>query len=214
MKEIKLTVYSASELDEHVKAQVINRYREINVDDSRWHEYEVDCAKEDLEEVGITIDEHMVFFDLHERTLLMENVQIDLDNSNLQKKLWKDPNWKRFLSAMAIEALVHAGKRVSDYIYCVNVEWQRYVLTVNFEYDEEGIINLFNSSSENLSPEEVSSLLENMEAYLVQYLEETAQNLLKQLDAAYDDLIRDESVVETLDANDFTFTKAGTLVKA
>ena len=217
MKQIKLTVYRVSELDESVKARVIDHYRDINVDDESWYECEIENTGDDLAEIGITIDPQKVFFDLHDRTITMDEVQIDLDNSNLQKELWKDADWNRFLSAMSIEALVHTSKKVSDYIYGITIDWGKgglTGLTLHFEYDEEAIIDLFGSDRKGLTAEETSNLIGNLEARLVRILDDAAQNLLKQLDTTYYDLITDESVMETLEENEFMFTKAGTHIRS
>ena len=52
MRQIAVNVYKFDELSDEAKEKVLEKHRDINVDDSHWYEFTMEMWKEKLKEAG------------------------------------------------------------------------------------------------------------------------------------------------------------------
>jgi len=209
--KVTIEVYLASELPEKIKAEVIDKYRAINIDFDDWYEFIVEEEVEKLKDLGVFPEK--ICFDLDSNYLYFQKVNIQLLNQSLLKTLATNGEWKTFAEYLSIAALMGKAKNVGDYFYVSDTEWGKHGLTIDFSCDDEELQELFKLQGKEATLEQIDEFVKALGSELEEYLLEWARNLLHQIRAEYESLLSDETVVETLDANEYHFTDDGTRIK-
>ena len=209
MKTIKLNVYRITELPADVKEKIIEKNRYINVEYDWWQFAEEEFCRK-LGEMGIYVNEDELYFDLRERYLYFKTVSVDLDNHKLLQELCEDADWHHFVGALSRKALMKEEPvSVSDYLECT-VTWGNEIY-VNLEGDTKELQTLLKEyGQQDVTEDEICyELLPNMEEALASLLRDLRRNFLKELTALFYKLISDEAVIDTLESNDYYYTKEG-----
>lgn len=183
----KYTVYKFDELPKETQQKVLDKHRDINTDYD-WWDYIYDSIEHDFrEKYGIEVDQKKISFSAERgREWYLSIGEMSVSD------------WKKFMKAVKKEANLN-GKELKN-------------------IDDEGVIVSFPEQRENfndvsLYPTERATLTVNeqwaLQKKLADWLEEKEEKFLKDLEEGYDYNISDESVADTLRANDYEFTKDG-----
>jgi hypothetical protein len=145
------------------------------------YEWWADWIYEDLKEYGI--ETKQVFFDVHNRCFSVYKGEIDHEKM--------------------ISCLWHKGYITVQQAYALRDD-QIYISLKTSSVG--GDHNYFVVESNDEVPDKV---FDGLEAAMDSFIEDVASACLKKLDDDYEGLTSDESVIDTLMANDWRFTKDG-----
>jgi hypothetical protein len=182
---IKIDTYSINELSPEVKEQVISKNRDINVDYDGWHDFILEERKSQLESLGYIKPEI------------------------LYSGFWSQGDGACFTGAVDLESWLKAHKLSNKYRslfahreeVSVNIKHNsHYYYSTSTSVLEDGGYYLEDKPGKQL--DEVIELIESER-------EELGNEIYRELEKAYSSLTEDEAVVETIEANDYKFTKDG-----
>ena len=189
--------YKFNELSEDAKEKAIQNLYDINVD-YEWYEFEIDDFKEEISKYGIDFDEKKVYFSLDRDNYLYFDKAWISDKKLLLKKLKKDWDIKSWDYKKVLKHIDEIEFTIDKNLYGgssgrnnVNID----------DYSEANKLNLFISD------------------YLIKYGDidnwfytEITQELKVRLNKSYDYLTSEESIIETIETNDYEFTEEGELI--
>jgi hypothetical protein len=205
MRTIETTVFTFDELSEEVQEKVLDKYRDWNVDHD-WWEFTYDHVKEIAEKIGIDISQISFsgFFSQGDGARFEGNYQykqIDTSDEDLVYQIENNSDLKRIVNTLdTIQKFYFYGIQASisfmnypryEHSGCMNVNVD---LDSDVEYDHPEL---------EITPEHEEAMVECMRAY--------ADYIYDRLYKEYEFLTSDESVKESIKANEFEFTAYGTL---
>ena len=193
MKTKTIELYEFDELSKAVKAKVLERERYINVDDDFWHKYQLEEWEGKLEELGFD-DPKISYsgFGSQGDGASFTCPHVDIEKFLTAQK--KRSEFKALLKAMRDGKIeVNASVISIDHHYS-----HEYTVRAELEVlpDEDGYTNFFNDGN----------VLENIITETVRAL---SHKIYKELETEYFYLTSDEQVIETIKANEYTFTASG-----
>lgn len=201
MKTKTIKLYEYNELPEDVKAKVLENERYINVEDHFWHEYMLEEWEDKIETMGFN------------------NPQISYTGFSSQGDgasfTCKDVDVLEFIrSQKAAKKFEMILKGIKAGAIVVNVSVER----IDHHYYHENTVRgdvevLQNSISDKVFNNEFHNNVVSEGGALCALLTETVRSLSKQiyrdLEQEYDALTTDEAIIDTIEANEYTFTITG-----
>lgn len=204
MKTKTITVYEFDELDERAKERARDWYREGALD-YEWWEYTYEDAKTIGKHLGITIDD--IYFsgfasqgDGACLTGSWSAYCMDL------KKLWEH--------CPKDEEIIRIGESLANIAQCVPAS-NAHIKHTGHYYHEHSVSIDVNIDEDAEDPsgdyEEWFTQDEHIayEEQIAELLRDFMQWIYKQLEAEHDYLMSDETVDESIRANEYTFTESG-----
>ena len=199
MKQITINTYEFKELKKEVKEKVIDDNRLLNVNDNDWWEFDVDDLKERIKtELDLNIEN--VYFELMSRgnNIHIDSQEVIRELSNKYPKLYNlvIPN-KFGLFCNYLGGGLSGGLNGSD-------------------FDEEHIVMEEEYSEDESVNKEVEMVMNNKIKHNIMKdltkLQEMLKNFYIGLNESYDYLMSDESIIETIECNDYRFKECGEMV--
>ena len=202
------TAVSFDQLSEDQQHEVLERFREINVEDDFWYELAIEEFKEDLRGRGLSCNDVCFSFGYSQS-----------DYASFDAKL---TDYKAFLSSME---LTEKEKRVATYMFendFIKLAYEsdgfRCASGLNFEAVNphadyvKGCFDVktwFFNVDENCKQAEAylfcRELLNKIEWYAEDFGNDACHKLLKRLEAEYEYQTSDCAVMDTLIANEYQF---------
>lgn len=205
MIETKIKLYHVDELPEEVQEQVLNEFRNINVDYGWW-----DFILEDffiqMKHKGILVETNKIFFDLSYSGYIQcgNRIRVDWTNKKLQEELRSLDAWGKLIEWSRVNAVLEKD-HPDELIWVVGAR----AFKNSFEAETEILRDLPKELLDWVGATDDYDLQEKLEAELEWLLEQEAKKLYKRLVEEYEYQVSDEAIIETLNANDFYFTKTG-----
>lgn len=186
----KYDVYNFNELDKEAKQKVLEKLYDINID-YEW--YENDCIYDEIaKDYGLVIDMFQVNFDLDRGSYVAFETYNHGRKENYIKGIYID-NYKTFFKKANLNIKL---KRIKQEIAEENIE-------IDHNHYAGSRIDNYIEDVGNITITE----LESLETCLRDFLEE----ILDQLKAQYNYATSEEAIIETIEANEYTFLKDGTI---
>ena len=198
MKQITINTYKFKELKKEVKEKVIDDNREVNVN-YEWWELDIEDLKERIK-TELDLDIENVYFELMSRD---NNIHIDSQEvigglCSEYPKLYdlEIPN-KFGLFCNYLGGGLSGGLNGSD-------------------FDEEHIVMEEEYAEDESINKEVEMVMNNKIKHNIMKdltkLQEMLKNFYIGLNESYDYLMSDESIIETIECNDYRFKECGEMV--
>ncbi len=193
-RTIRTKVYLFNELSKDAQSKAIQHFSDINTD-YNWSESTIDEFKGNDEFFDITNVYYRVFWSQGDGAMF-EYDRINKDFVNSVIDTLKLPNWKK-------EVL-----KKCTYVAANGKQWGHY-------YHEKSVTHNINIESDNGAQyyPNIERLIElysgEIEDAIIDKYEDIARELYKTLENEYNYLTSEESIKETIIANEYEFTKEG-----
>lgn len=197
MKTIEVNTYSFSELSDDIKEAVINNFRDISTDYYDWYEDTIYDAKEIGKLIGIDIDK--IYF---------SGFSSQGDGACFEGSYcYEKQSVKKIKEYAPLDKELHEiAKNLADiqkkYFYSLsaNVAQRGHYMHENCTYI---IVNDdFNEREANTEAADG----------IAEFLRDFMRWIYKQLEIEYEWLTSDDTIVETINANEYMFTSDGELI--
>ena len=179
MKIVEVKIYSFNELSMEAQQKVIKNLYDINVYDDTWHECILEEFTAQLNEKGF-LDAEIFFSGFWSQgDGLCFDAKIDVEKFTNKRLSYVIENYSN----------IYISKTNNSNLY--SHEKTRYI-----DYEPTGRKNI-DTAIEKLANEIESERLS------------ICKDFYRQLEKAYEDLCSEESIIETIEANNYEFTEAG-----
>lgn len=189
MKTKTIELYEFDELSESAKAKVLEAERDINVEDSFWHKYLLEEWEQELESMGFE-DPTISFTGFWSQG---DGASFTSKNVDIEKFLTSQKARGRF------KAILKALK--SD-----NAEVNASVDRIDYHYSHEYTVR---ASVEVLTESVSDDKGDEFAEFLNETVRTLSRKIYRELEAEHEYLTSDESVIDTIKANEYTFTASG-----
>ena len=194
VRQVMKNIYDVDDVknDEDLKEKVLDRYREINVEDTDWYDYVVDYYIEKLEKMGF------------------EDVDIKFSG------FWSQGNGASFTGSITGVDLVRLLKISVPRIILKEFDDIDLVYTIKrhgryFHENSTHVDYEFEDSME--TPSRIGEqYAEDMEKKLKKWMADYNQDIYRDLEKDYSVQTSDKAVFDTLEANDYEFDEDGKIV--
>ena len=188
MKEITIKVFPFSELSEKAKQKALDKFRDINTNYHDWEEPIIEGAKEDLENLGY------------------KDIKI------LYSGFGSQGDGACFTARVNIQKWLKRHKLSNKYraLYRDNGEHFSFDITHHWRYYFASSTNVEQGFWDGSSPKaqaQAEEVLKRIEAER----EKLGNRIYRDLETYYFELQEDEAVIDTIEANEYTFREDGTL---
>jgi hypothetical protein len=183
MKTIKreYKVYSFGELTEEAQEKALETLRNINVDYEDWHEPYIEDFREDMAKLGYIVDK--VYY----------------------SGFWSQGDGASFTGSVDVREWLKIKKLKSKYRKLLNADlYLKFNITQSGHYCHEMTMRIENAGDDD-------DTLYELEDLVLDEAREKARHLYKVLDDAYSESCSDAMVIETIEANAYTFLEDGSL---
>ena len=185
MKTIEIKLYQFNELSEKAQERALEDFRYINVDNDWWFDY----IMEDVKELCLSIEE----FDIYRRDC---EVAFLYNADETIKAIKENAGGELLLIANEYEQQVkELFKAYSDY-----EKYQEWLRERDYTLDD--------LEFEDWVLEE-TEYEEDKENIYIEFLKELGEYYLSELQSSYDYHMSNESVIGTIEANEYEFTENG-----
>ena len=185
MKTIEIKLYQFNELSEEAQERALEDFRYINVDNDWWFDYIMEDAKEfclSIEEFNIYRKDCEVVF-LHDADETIKAIKEGAGGELLGIAQEYEQQVKELFKAYSDYEKYQEWLRERDYTLD-DLEFEDWVLEeTEYEEDKENIY--------------------------IEFLKELGEYYLSELQSSYDYHMSDESVIGTIEANEYEFTEDG-----
>lgn len=207
MKKITITLYRFEQLPQATQKQVTEKLSNINVDYSFWYEYNYDLFKTLCALLGITVEPRSIHFKGFYSQGDGSGFEADIDFVELIEAV-KSRVWTELIPASELDIL---AADVSDRLFSLIKKGAIDVSAkIHSKSSSTGIATQINwnyNSSKNLSN------IDKGFSYLENWFQKTAETLnrylYQSLQTEYEFLTSEQSVAETITANEYLFTADG-----
>ena len=234
ISESEEETYSFSELSPEAKKNALDNNRDINVDYEGWSDPVIEGFKEDMEEIGIgDLEVYYTGFysqgdgasfttDYIDSTLFL-NKMAEHDTEGLKKSQYSKTPW--YLSKIDLEKkgagdyedligdLTDIGIKTKGKVNPENIKIS--VVSNDSRYSHENTVEaeveLEDTDDLEWSYQEVLEFESDLASHITSYIRNFCKQLYRSLSKDYDMLTSDESVQETIEANDYRFDEEGNL---
>lgn len=189
MQTVQTKVYSYSELSEAAKMRALEKFRHVNVEFEDWEEGIKEAATEKLAERGYRDIKIMYTGFGSQGDGACFTATLDLE-----KWLQATGRAEEFAALKSLDSL-------EDVTVTLSHSW-RYYFATSTTVDVE-LVN------EEKSSPEVLEALDRLEKAISEDREKLGDGIYHDLEMSYFELIEDEAVAETIEANDWQFTENG-----
>ena len=205
MKAITINLYELQELNEQAKQKALDEYRYINVE-HEWWDYIFEDFKTICATIGIIADtDKMYFRGFHSRgdgSAFDATINVPALLEGIRQEKWKEyaPNEKLSFVAMTIDTRILNLFKMQLLDSPVIISKSHYIIVeqpFDFEYNKR---TDFTHIEEKL--EVIRDWIEGVAKQLNRFF-------YKMLSDEYDNLISNELVTETIEANEYQFTSDG-----
>ncbi len=189
MKKVTVNLYTVDELSADIRQKVIDKHRYINVDYDRWYDFIEDKWLKELESLGY--DDIKIYF----------------------SGFGSQGDGACFIANIDIEKWVAVHKKKSE--FAALLKWQKEYGDVtaciihNHHYYFASSTSVSVGENNWSAPENIQQQFEKLEEYIKKEREALGNRIYDELEEAYFDLTADESVLETLQINDYEFFEDG-----
>lgn len=196
MKTKTINLYEFDELDEEIKAKVIEKNRDINVDYG-WYKWTLEEWEERLEEMGFANPE-----------ISFSGFASQGDGASFT---CKSVDVEKFLTVQKKRGVF---KNLLEEMKEGTIEISVEIVRIDHYYSHENTVRVESEllHYEDETPEKYIDL-ERKEGELRKLVNEIAKDLMrkiyKDLEQEYEYLASDKQVIETIKANEYTFTSSG-----
>lgn len=193
MKTKTINLYEFDECSDELKAKILDNLRDINVDHDDWHEHIIDRFTEETKEFDVIRVYYSGFWSQgdgamfeYDKVNLFDQFVAQLELSPMRKSWLKTQGY-----------VTGYGKHRGYYYHSGCCE--HYLsLESNFTWTEaERFANW------------ISSFEEQFQDYVKEIYENLCSELYRDLKKEYDYYTSDEAIIETIQANEYTFNEDG-----
>lgn len=195
MKTISLNLYAFDELTPDVQKKVLEKERSINVDYD-WSEYLQEEFTRKLEESGYRAPK-----------ISWSGFWSQGDGASFTCKSVDLEKWLLTLSTEKQAALQALLPLIKDELLTASVEGNSY----HHHYSHSKTIYGTTDLSTDVEDPVLQELTNTLERELHLDAQSLSEDYYRELERAYDDLVSDEQVADTLRANEYTFEENGTM---
>jgi len=192
MREVTIKAFGIRELNEKAQARVLQDYVDINVTGD-WYSPIIEGFKENMESYGVDAEPYFSgFWSQGDGACFISNT---LDTDKLVRSLYEEGY------DIPEDALLYSGD------YSLNIQ------KINNHYDHENTVEARYYDGEQISASRVGREdSEKLEQVVTDWVRERSRNLYRDLEKYYTELTTDESIMETLEENEYLFTESGKLI--
>lgn len=191
MKTKTIELYEYDELPENIKAKVLDNERYINVDDSYWHDYDskTGFSAKELNRMKVQVK------DAPNELITWKNMYFDIDRSwyiqFTDAQFLNDETARKFLRVpKSLWEKAHWTFANQDF-------GGNNHATTRIEYENQDDENEFTTKQIHILERAIGIFSDKM------------QEVLRGLQATYESLTSDEAIIDTIKANEYTFTITG-----
>jgi hypothetical protein len=198
-----LDIYSIEDVknNEELKELVLEKNRDINVDNNYWFDDGIEAWKERLREYGF-IEPDIQFSGFWSQgdgaSFTSKAVYLDLYLKAFGRDLYFDKQIKLFLDLIESYDVVEFGVERRDYRYVHEYTTKVYYDEYLYQFNRCPRLQRF-----------LSNFITDLCTHMQDKIEELNRKIYKDLNAEYDYLESDEAVMETLEVNEYEFTEDG-----
>jgi hypothetical protein len=183
-------IFEFDELTDEIKQKVIEKNYDINVELSNWYEFVIYNFREEIKEkYGLDFDDD-IYFDIEYR-----------DRHLCFKKIWID-NINKFIKGFKKDNI---GKKDIDFSYKIARALRNDEIIINFENNREHTNISYNDYSKNNLTNKYN-YLDDLQSW---FNDNIINELLKRLTNEYEYLTSEESIIDTIKANEYKFLENG-----
>ena len=196
MKVKEIQLFEFDELPEAIKAKVIEKYRDINTD-YEWHDMSLADWKEKLEAMGF--EEPKIAF----RGFCCQGDGASFDCKNVDVEMFLASQKKK----KDFEELVKAIKKGT-------VDVSASVIRIDHHYSHEYTVrgDVENSYLDNDDTGfTLQKQAQELEDLITEVVRNISRNIYMKLESEYEYLTSDKAVIETIEANEYTFRANGVM---
>jgi hypothetical protein len=206
MRHIKLfeevdRAYSWDELLDQAKRKAIDNNRDINIDNTYWHDDVINDATEDLFNDGVE-DVEILYTGFHSQG----------DGASFTGRV-RDP--KKWLKAIGMENI---PEEVADLVYArIDRRTSRYYheLTVDlhFEFEtDDPVVTCYPFGPEIPMEYDLDEIQREIEEKGDKWIKSTCRKIYSDLEKEYESLTSDDAVEDSLIANDYEYDEDGNII--
>lgn len=190
MKTKTLKLYEYGELPDDIKAKILENHRYINVDDSWWHEGEVDYWKDELKAEGF------------------EDAEIAFSG------FYSQGDGASFTASVNIETFLRKHRAITRFKKLLPLvpvgDLSARIVRVGYHYVHEYTVKAEAGMAWRNETESLAGLRSELQRFLTERVRELSRKIYRSLETEYEFLTSDEAIIETLEANEYTFRDDGT----
>jgi len=206
MRHIKLfeevgRAYSWDELSDQAKRKAIDNNRDINIDNTHWHNDVINDATEDLYNDGVE-DVEILYSGFHSQG----------DGASFTGRV-RDP--KKWLKVIGMENI---PEEVADLVYArIDRRTSRYYheLTVDlhFEFEtDDPVVTCYPFGPEIPMEYDLDEIQREIEEKGDKWIKSTCRKIYSDLEKEYQSLTSDDAVEDALIANDYEYDEDGNII--
>lgn len=195
MKTKTIELYEFDELPKGVQNKILERERFINVEDNFWSRFILEDWEEKLK--GMGFESPKIYFSGFGSQ--GDGASFTSDGVDLPVFLKNQKAITRFkkLSLPYVETIASVIRTDSHYSHENTVKGN---VDVNIYGDYEG---------ENIDSDAIYDLGDELQGLITEVVRKLSKEIYRELESEYDGLTSDEAVIDTIKANEYTFTASG-----
>lgn len=203
MRKKTIILYKFNELKKDIKENVIEKNRYINVEFNQWDEPITEQIPEELSELGYKNANfyYSGFSSQGDGASFTATINVKewLKGRGIAKKYALLANWcnKFYENGTGGFEITRSGGYYHEYSMTVE-------MPIDFDIDSDEELTSKQSSK-------LYNLANELSELIIEDARQEAKKLYKRLEKYYFELLEDEAVAETLEANDYEFTENGKL---
>jgi hypothetical protein len=198
--------FKFKELPKDIQEQVIEKHRDINVNYDQWADFEIDEFKSKLEKMGY-YDPHILYSGFSSQgDGASFSADVLIGNGKYIKKHLKKLI-KAGINIFDLRTILKGIEEGNIYCRCQitqkdNHYYHHKTMNINLEMEDD---------PDGLESE-LSETLTRLENFILEEAQGEALKFYHQLERSYDSLTDDEAIIETIEANEYTFDEYGDIV--
>jgi len=203
MKEKTYKTYIFSELEEKVQEDLIQEFRNVNVECDFWYEYVVEGFIEDMKDYGFDIENKEIQFSGFGHQ--SDGASFECSYINLRKYIDDMNATSRDDYLQILE-----DKNVHDVYFTIGRSTSNYCHSNTMHCNSDWFVDLpYQTKEENIKYDYVQTVLNELEEHIQEFARDRAQDLYIALRDEHDNMTSDEMVIEFLVANEYGFFEDG-----
>ena len=203
MKEKTYKTYIFSELEEKVQEDLIQEFRNVNVECDFWYEYVVEGFIEDMKDYG---------FDIESKDIQFSGFGHQSDGASFE---CSDIDLRIFIDTLnATERDTYLqildDENIHDICLSVGRCSSHYFHSITMHGISDWLIDLpYDTKEEKEEYDYIEMNLNQLHIDMTDFAKESAHRLYKDLETEHDNMTSDETVIEFLVANEYGFFEDG-----
>jgi hypothetical protein len=195
MKDITISGYAAKELNDKARLKVLSDYSEINVTDD-WYQELVEEFKTRMEGYGIQCEVYFSgFYSQGDGACLVSDT---INTEAVVRRLFEEGH-------SIPEDCLHYSGDLTLRVEKVHATWAR-----RYDHEQTVAAVVYNDSETIIADHDINAL----ESVVTEWVQKQCNTLYQDLETEYENLTKDQAILDRLEEDECYFTANGTIIPA